>query len=132
MEIRLIRTFIRSLQLRSLPADEERAEHLRFGPVYREDSDNEFVVIFDLKVPLKPGEFLLELQMSAVFQTSVSITEDFKKSHFPRVNAPAVGYPYLRAFVSQFSVLSGFDVYTLPVRNFVKAENAGTRPSDAK
>lgn len=76
-----------------------------------------FAVIFDLKVPLSPGAQLV-LDYLAVFETSDDITEEFRQSHFPRVNAPAVAYPYIRAFVSQFAVLAGFETCTLPIRNF--------------
>ena len=57
----------------------------------------------------------------AVFETDGLITDEFKNSHFPKVNAAAVAYPYLRAFVGQFSVLAGYELHTLPIRNFVKA-----------
>ena len=94
------------------------------GSIFRDDCATEFVMLYHLRVGLQPGAFVLSCEYSAVFETTEDITEEFKASHFPRVNAAAVGYPYLRAFVSQFSALAGFDVYRLPVRNFVKTEKA--------
>ena len=57
------------------------------------------------------------------FITDEEITEDFKISHFPKINAPAIAYPYLRAFVSNLTLQSGVDPAMLPTINFIKFEN---------
>ncbi len=130
MEIKLLRTFISNLHLdaatESAPAPIN--EELKMVSVFRDEIATEFVMLYHLRVPLQPGTFILSCEYSAVFETTETITEAFKTSHFPRVNAAAVGYPYLRAFVSQFSALAGFDIYRLPVRNFVKAEKSSEVP----
>jgi preprotein translocase subunit SecB len=128
MEFRLTHTFVHNLRLDNC-GDSLVAEELRYSPIYREDRDQEFAVIFDLVQPLKPDS-VLKMQFITVFQTSAVMDEVFRNSHFPRVNAPAVGYPYLRAFVSQFAVLAGCEPFTMPIRNFVK-EAAATNPAAA-
>lgn len=120
MQFRLLKTLVRTLRCDELQDGETAAEDLRYSPVYHEDRPKEFAVIFDLKVPLESAS-QLTISYLAVFETSGEITDEFKNSHFPKVNAAAVAYPYLRAFVSQFSVLAGFELHTLPIRNFVKA-----------
>ena len=48
------------------------------------------------------------------------IDEKFKESNFPIINAPAIAYPFLRAFVSNFFVSSGYYPILLPTYNFTK------------
>jgi len=57
------------------------------------------------------------------FETDEEITEEFKNSHFPKINAPAIAYPYLRAYVSNLTLQSGVTPVMLPTINFVKFEN---------
>ena len=54
----------------------------------------------------------------ARFETSEDVTDSFRESHFVQMNAPAIGYPYLRAFVGQMLLLSGYKPVTLPTINF--------------
>ncbi len=120
MQFRLLKTLVRTLRCDELQDGEVAVDDLRYSPVYHEDRPTEFAVIFDLKLPLETTS-QLTISYLAVFETTGAITDEFKNSHFPKVNAAAVAYPYLRAFVSQFTVLAGFALHTLPIRNFVKA-----------
>ncbi len=65
---------------------------------------------------------LLFIEYIANFTTSEDIDDEFKKSNFPKVNAPAIAYPYLRAFISQFLLLSGYNPQILPTFNFLKMQ----------
>ena len=51
------------------------------------------------------------------------ITEDFKLSSFSKINAPAIAFPYLRAFVSNLTLQSGLEPVILPSINFVQLAN---------
>ena len=53
----------------------------------------------------------------------MKITEDFKLSSFPKINAPAIAFPYLRAFVSNLTLQSGLEPVILPSINFVQLAN---------
>ena len=117
MEIRLLRTNVHELHLH--PDSGEQEESFKCMPVYRADQSRSFAVFMNVRCQLKPTG-LLELKFISVFETTEDINEEFKNGHFPKVNAPAVAYPYVRALVSQLSVLMGREVYTLPIRNFVK------------
>lgn len=120
MQFRLIKTLVRTLRCDELQDGDAAENDLRYSPVYHADRPKEFAVLFDLKLPLEETNQLV-ISYLAVFETAEEITDEFKKSHLPRVNAAAVAYPYLRAFVGQFSVLAGFNLHTLPIRNFVKS-----------
>ena len=130
MQFRLLKTLVRSLSCEELQDGEDAADGLRYSPAYNEERPKEFAVIFDLKLPLESTNQLL-VSYLAVFETTEVITEEFKISHFPKVNAAAVAYPYLRAFVSQFTALAGFEPHTLPIRNFVKATAVAEPPPES-
>lgn len=117
MEIRLIETSV--LELHLTPSEQGAKDVLRFSPLYRDEHSHRFAVLFDVKAVLKSA--VLSLKYYAVFECTDEITDDFRASHFPKVNAPAVAYPYVRAFVSQFSALTTGEAFTLPIRNFVKS-----------
>ena len=118
MRFTLTRTLLRSLHCVELPAGQEPEDSLRYAPVFSEDLPQEFAVVFDLKKPLKPSR-QLTLSYATIFEALDELTPELKESHFTRVNAPAVGYPYLRAFVGQFAALGGFDPCILPIKNFM-------------
>ena len=117
IQFRLIHTMVRNLHCHELPAGESTQDTLNYSPIFDPSRPREFAVLFELKVPLASAS-QLDLDFLAIFETLEDITEEFRLSHFPRINAPAVAYPYIRAFVSQFAVLAGFDPCTLPIRNF--------------
>lgn len=82
------------------------------------EETNNFEVIFKLEVSDKAFDLVVEAIFN--FETDSSITENFKLSHFPKVNAPAIAYPYLRAFISNVTLQSGLEPVILPTINFVK------------
>lgn len=99
---------------------------LSFSPIFLEDEENIFFVHFALKVSKIDndqdlGEF--EVEFAARFSNDEGITEKFKSSHFPKVNAPAIAYPFLRASVNNFFTSSGYSSVLLPTYNFTKVKN---------
>lgn len=66
------------------------------------------------------------LYVDAVYAFEViegEITDEFKKSNFPRVNAPAIAFPYLRAMVSTITLQAGLKAVILPSINFASRED---------
>ena len=118
MQFSLTRTLVRTLHCADLPPGQEPEDTLRYAPVFNDEATQHFAVVFDLKKPLRPKAQLI-VSYVAFFEAAEVITQELRESHFPRVNAPAVGYPYLRAFVSQFASLAGFEPCTLPIKNFM-------------
>ncbi len=116
MEIRLVKTHVLEAHMSQ---SGDFSDEVRCKPLYMEGQVRNFAVMFDVKAVFSPSGSL-SLKYMALFETTDDINEEFRESHFPRVNAPAVAYPYVRAFIAQFSALVGADVYTLPIRNFVK------------
>lgn len=85
---------------------------------FAEDKKKSFGIGFTLEV--KDIDFDLSIETLFMFNLDEEFTEEFKLSDFPKINAPAIAFPYLRAFVSNVTLQSGFDPVMLPSINFVK------------
>lgn len=83
--------------------------------------DKEFLINFKIEIvdSNNDGEFLLDFL--ARFGTSEIIDSAFQDSHFPKVNAPAIAYPFLRSCVNHFFVNLGYNSVLLPTYNFTKS-----------
>lgn len=104
-------------------------DYLEFSPIFLEDDINNFLVHFRLNLlPEKASSFendtevesIFSVQFLARFQVDEAIDEKFKKSNFPKVNAPAIAYPFLRSFVNTYFTSAGYNPVLLPTYNFTK------------
>jgi len=116
-KIQLVDTFVKRIQLESISEQVTESTEFGFSEGYSEDNPETFIVEFALKINSASG-FILELHYICQFMTDKPIDVEFKESAFPKVNAPAIGYPYLRAFVSNVLLSSGFEPAILPTINF--------------
>jgi len=89
---------------------------------YSDDVPNSFYIDFTV-VCVHRLKYLFHVVYRAKFDTDEVITSQFKESHFPKVNAPAIAYPFLRAFVANLMLNSGFDPLMLPTINFTTFKN---------
>lgn len=89
-----------------------------FSPVFSETDLSEFLIIFNLS--LNSEDFSLVIEYAARFSTDKLIDEDFKTSNFVKFNAPAIAYPFLRTYISNLTLNSGFSPIILPTINFTK------------
>lgn len=85
---------------------------------FAEDNDNIFLIGF--KVIVDNTEFKINLEMAFVFELDEPINEKFKKSDFVKINAPAIAFPYVRSYISNLTLQSGFSPVILPSVNFVQ------------
>ncbi len=123
MKIQLSNWKVTHIALSLLDDETKRDENsfdLEAGNYFSEEkASNSFGVVFDLKISDKA----FDLSVKAAFDFEVTddvITEEFKLSAFPKVNAPAIAFPYLRAFVSNLTLQSGVAPVILPSINFVE------------
>lgn len=135
MNIKFLGTKVSKLSL--VVFDDKEIEddfHLSFVNGYPDESsenDKNFVVIFSVRISSAEEKFKLELEYTGFFETDETITEEFKTSHFPTTNAPAIAYPFMRSFINTITVNSDLKPVVLPTINFVElvrrqkeAENA--------
>ncbi|AYO07956.1 preprotein translocase subunit SecB [Vibrio campbellii] len=121
MKLKLKSTIARKLVL--IPSNEvadfENKEDFGFGfsPAFPESESNTFMVIFEAKIKVE-NTHLLEITYDALFETDEDVNDKFKESCFPEVNAPAIAFPYMRAFISTFLLNAGYEPIMLPSINF--------------
>ena len=84
------------------------------------DYKRDFAIVFDFTLQNNSEKFKLELKAIAHFSTQSDIDEDFKNSAFVNINAPAIAFPYVRTFISNLTLNSGYDPIVLPAFNFLQ------------
>ena len=96
---------------------DENSFNLESGNFFSDD-DKSFTVYFE--ITLNDEKFDLFVEAVFNFITDSAIDEEFKLSAFPKINAPAIAFPYIRAFISNLTLQSGLNPVILPSINFVK------------
>ncbi|MCD8416344.1 protein-export chaperone SecB [Tenacibaculum finnmarkense genomovar finnmarkense] len=95
----------------------ENSFDLKTGHFYPEDELDTFGIGFEIEINDK--RFDLNIETVFMFKLDKNISEEFKLSNFPKINAPAIAFPYLRAYISNLTLQSGFEPIILPSINFV-------------
>lgn len=84
----------------------------------------QYTQIFNIKLKYPVVEINKTLQIDitykTLFETQNPIDKTFIESDFARVAIPAIGFPYLRAFISNLTSQAGYEPVILPSINFVK------------
>lgn len=62
----------------------------------------------------------INVEYHVVFECLDDVNEQFLESDFSKISAPAIGFPYLRSFISTFSIQAGIPPIILPSINFVQ------------
>lgn len=122
MEITLEKTIADKLDLRRVTNPNKktlRKFNLRYEVQTIEGEPQRFVIYFKMDV-YNTAAFKLKIEYAAIFKTSEDINMDFLTSHFTKINAPAIAYPYLRSYVSFICLNSGLEPAILPTINFIE------------
>ena len=122
MNIQLKSTRVEELHLIFSADIDKDSFSFGFSNGYSKNELDLFIVKFDVKIESERG-YELKLLYVAEFQVDSEITDDFKESYFPKVNAPAIAYPYLRSYVSFVILNSGYEALILPTINFQAMSN---------
>ena len=85
---------------------------------FPEKKKKNFNITFFCYISSKKERFSIELEYKAFFSTDDEITQEFKDSYFPSVNAPAIAFPFMRSFISTVTVNAGLKPMILPTINF--------------
>lgn len=91
--------------------------NLSYSVGYDEELPKTFAVRFDILVNSTQG-FGLKVEFIALFDCDEEVDEAFVDGPFPRINAPAIAYPYIRSFISILILNAGYDPIILPTVNF--------------
>lgn len=125
MQFHLDNNVVRTLTIDKAIPGEENPNSLAFNydVSFPEDNQRQFIITFDFHL-FSEGKFKLILVHDFFFETDTDLDDNFKNGHFPKVNAPAIAYPYLRAFVSTLLLNAGLEAINLPAVNFVELGKA--------
>lgn len=76
---------------------------------------------FEFVVSVKDAKNVLDIKVTTVafFEYDSSLTEEQKQTFFLH-NAPAILFPYVRAYISTLTAQAGIDTIVLPTINFSK------------
>lgn len=100
---------------------------LTLGKLFTDDPKS-FGIVFDFFRKADSEEFFLKLKAIAHFSCQENIDDSFKESPFLSINAPAIAYPYIRTFISNLTLNSGYDPIVLPALNFVQLAEGKENP----
>jgi len=133
MNIRLHDTKADSLSFSKV---EEKREGIDFKYVlaFSEDEPKNFLIIFDLEIDVEEN-YIFSVKYISHFKTDKNIKKSDHDSKFFSINAPAIAYPFLRAYVANFLLSSGYDPIMLPTINFVKLDEESrkkNKPAELK
>lgn len=128
MQITLNQYFVRNLEFQQITSPEGGDNSLDFdySVLFSKEQSREFVLEFGIDVKNK-DEFTCNFNYVFFFKTSDDITDEFIKSHFPRINAPAIAFPFIRAFLSTLTLNAGYLPAILPSINFTRIDDAKGR-----
>lgn len=121
-KIFLKETFVQSLSFKHKHSNEPYLEtEVSISPfVNFDEQGKEYRVMF--KGEFENSLFNLNLQFVAVFGTEETIDEEFKSSEIVRINSLAIAFPFMRSFISTFTINAGIPSFILPAYNFSKEE----------
>jgi preprotein translocase subunit SecB len=90
--------------------------------LFPQNEDKIFLVEYIVNLKSPNNKFSLDVFFIASFSTLEKITEDFKNSTFVNTSAPAIAFPYIRCFISNFTLNSGIRPIILPAFNFTEVK----------
>ncbi|GHV20893.1 protein translocase subunit secB [Bacteroidia bacterium] len=83
--------------------------------------ENEYKLTLDAHIADKNNEVSISVNAVGLFEFDSNIAPE-KLNIFFNVNAPAIMFPYIRAYISTLSALSGIKPIILPTLNISKRE----------
>ena len=115
--IRLDRNVVQSISLVVSLEEDKSESSFEYEKHFSEEDKKSFAITFKLK--MKTPDCDLDIVYASFFLTDDDIPEEDHDSKFYTVNAPAIGYPFLRAYVASLLMSSGFNTVMIPTINFV-------------
>lgn len=96
------------------------------------ENKNDFACDFIVTITSVENKFNLQVQALSHFKIEGEVT-DIVYKNYTTINAPAIAYPYLRAFISNVVIQTGMKPIILPPLNFTvppKSEEKETTISE--
>jgi len=95
------------------------------------ENKNDFACDFIVTISNVENKFNLQVQAFSHFKIEGEVTEIVYKN-YTTVNAPAIAYPYLRAFISNMVIQTGMKAIILPPLNFTVLPKEESKEEESK
>jgi len=128
-KIKFLNLQVTDVKLKVDTFDQYSTDEIESGPFnidcqFSETESKLFGISFEINLKNKNQDFELRVKAIAHFECDENINQEFMQSDFVFINAPAIAFPYLRAFISNITLNSGYNPVILPAFNFVAMANA--------
>ena len=126
-KIRIERNAVHSLNV-SQAGDGENDEgkiSLDYETHFDSEDKKRFAVSFQTSVMTE--DISIDANYVSYFVAGEDIEDESHASAFFHVNAPAIGYPFLRAYVANLMLSSGYPILMMPTVNFVELAKEKTK-----
>ena len=100
--------------------EELNADHFSVRCLHNDHDSKAFGIFFEIHLTNPKKEFNLLLHATAHFETDTPYDKQFLNSDFVKINAPAIAFPYIRSFISNLTLNSGYRPVILPTYNFIE------------
>ncbi|WP_423708008.1 protein-export chaperone SecB [Undibacterium sp. WLX3042] len=85
-------------------------------------SDNSVAIIFNIKLKVEDISlqvlYAVDFEVACETDTKFVVSDETIEHPFMNVNAPAIGYPFVRAYIGTLLLNSGYKPFMLPPVNF--------------
>jgi preprotein translocase subunit SecB len=103
--------------------EEIEAAPFKVGCHFSDPMSKLFGISFVVGLRNKKKDFNLDIKAIAHFESDMIVDQEFMESDFVFINAPAIAFPFLRAYISVVTLNSGYSPVVLPAFNFVAMAN---------
>ena len=119
MQLQLLKSYAESIELRDASADEleEDGVTLLFTASVDKENSKHFLIQFDIALNLG-GIKHLNIKHSSLIEADIELAEMDIDSPLFKVNGPAIAFPFLRSYIAQVTLLSGYEPVILPTKRF--------------
>lgn len=98
--------------------------NINLDNVMFKDNPNYFTKVFLIDIVYENDErdeiYDLSVEYHTIFECDKVVTAEFLESDFAKISAPAIGFPYVRAFISNYTIQAGLPPLILPSINFIQ------------
>ena len=123
MSIRLLSTKAVIIELSPIQDEKHELEEgfsFDFNPVLDKENNKRFLVVFRGEQIDTKNHYRSKVVFISHFESEKVLDESNLTDKFLLINYNAIGYPYFRAFYSNFLLNAGYEPIILPTINFVK------------
>ncbi|EIJ44124.1 preprotein translocase subunit SecB [Beggiatoa alba B18LD] len=131
MKIKLESVQVLNLNFKSLSIDSSITQEMSVSMQlsvtqnkYDDTNKRSFIVSFLIDLKRQDDSLSISIEAIAIFSTTEIVDEQFLGSSFATVNAPAIAFPFVRAYIANFTLNSGFNPIMLPSFNFQAMQRA--------